>query len=150
MAETTSDDARGSAIFGTKAAGSTTTSCLGHDMPRVPRPSSRLVLGGARLSRDPATPESSGRRSHARAVQTSRRASLAELADGSGDAFRHIAAPLRPKARHGSARRYGAREYRLAEGSGPQITRVLVRSATEALPRRRAPGGPGWGIPVRT
>jgi cold shock protein len=111
---------------------------FGHDI-RAPRPS--RPFGGA-MSREPAAPEGPAVEATVKWFNPEKGFGFAELADGSGDAFLHIAAlqvagydTVQPGAKLRANIGQGAK--------GPQITRVLEidESVAPPPPRRTAQGG---------
>src|SRR5512144_3131120 len=111
---------------------------FGHDI-RAPRPSRPF---GAGMSREPAAPEGPAVEATVKWFNPEKGFGFAELADGSGDAFLHIAALQ--AAGHDTVSPGAKLRVNVGQGAkGPQITRVLDvdESTATPMPRRSAQGG---------
>ncbi len=111
---------------------------FGHDI-RAPRPSRPF---GAGMSREPAAAEGPAVEATVKWFNPEKGFGFAELADGSGDAFLHIAALQ--AAGHDTVSPGAKLRVNVGQGAkGPQITRVLEVDETIAAapPRRSAQGG---------
>lgn len=111
----------------------------GHEI-RAPRPSRSF---GAGLSREPAAAEGPAVEATVKWFNPEKGFGFAELADGSGDAFMHIAALQ--AAGHDTVQPGAKLRVNVGQGAkGPQITRVLEIDESVAAPpppRRTAQGG---------
>jgi CspA family cold shock protein len=112
---------------------------FGHDI-RAPRPS-RPFGGG--MSREPAAAEGPAVEATVKWFNPEKGFGFAELADGSGDAFLHIAALQ--AAGHDSVLPGAKLRASVGQGAkGPQITRVIeIDESAAAPPPRRSPQGGG-------